>query len=573
MALTAVMTTLAACSQDDDLQDAAPKATSIEFEITDGGYADAQTRAVEDGYRTKFVAGDVCGLCAFRNSDGNICTNVKLTAEDGDDGKIIWKAETDDIASQVLGWDKYFIYYPYREKIDATIESGYTDTDVFENLISSWTPETDQSTYANYTASDLMTAEGTATKLADNKLKISFSMTHRMALAEIAAPVEVDFSNSTNCTPYKAEDWKYRFIVNPMKVEDGTCIKGKIGSKTFTINSDKLNALKTGQYKTFKVGSSYYVDAEGTYHVYTAEGLKAWAEALNTNYATNCTLEKDITMPTVADGESNWTPAGHSVSKIFNGTFDGNGHTISGLVINQPEISAIGFIRELRGTVKNLTLKDARITGFSVGAIAYSVKQSGTIENCHVTGTSVITGSDGVGGIASSIYVDYSGSPAITACHVSDGCTVTGTEAVGGIVGELFNGGIKACYALCSLNGSSKLGGICGFIIRDGLTFTACYSICKFPDNAATSVGGIVGGKENGIQDNKLPNFSACYWAGTNVSNGVGYADRDPDGVEKANGSYWNSISQAMNTKLTDIDYWYVYTQSTTEPSVLRKRP
>lgn len=267
MALTAVMMTLAACSQDDELQNDAPKPTAIEFEIFDGGYADVQTRTVEDGYRTKFVAGDVCGLYTYRSEDGNMYTNVKLTAEEGDDGKIVWKADDNSVCN--MNWDKYFIYYPYRENIsNITIGDGYTDTDVFANLISSWTPEPDQSTYGNYTASDLMTAEGTVTKLGDGRLKISFSMTHRMALAVIEVPrtvykftndnvkippyvpTSVDF-NDGDIKPLRMADGTYRCIVKPDATENIASIKGKVSAgKTFTITPSEMPA---GKYTRFVV--------------------------------------------------------------------------------------------------------------------------------------------------------------------------------------------------------------------------------------------------------------------------------------------------------------------------------
>ncbi len=274
MALTAVMMTLAACSQDDELQNDAPKPAAIEFEIFDGGYADVQTRAVEDGYRTKFVAGDVCGLYTYRSGDGNTYTNVKLTAEEGKDGKIVWKV--DDAFFYGMNWDKYFIYYPYRENIgNMSIEKGYTDTDVFANLISSWTPGTDQSTYDKYTANDLMTAEGTATKLGDGRLKISFSMTHRMALAVIEVPrtvykftdtsiptyvpTSVDF-NGGDIKPLRMADGTYRCIVKPDAKENITSIKGMVSDgKTFTITPSEMPA---GKYTRFVVGGGAVTEEE-----------------------------------------------------------------------------------------------------------------------------------------------------------------------------------------------------------------------------------------------------------------------------------------------------------------------
>ncbi len=589
MALTAMMMTLAACSQDDELMDAAPEATPIEFEITDGGFADVQTRAVEDGYKKKFTNGDACGLYIMNGSTLK-ATNVKLTASDenSENGELTWKTENGTEINAADG-DKYFLYYPYKSTTDmdgkVTTSAADSDEDFFDPLIKGWVVAQNQNNYDYvYTMHDLMTAKGTVTD-DGGTLRLSFKLGHRMALAEIVAPVEVEFTNSSGyCTPYKTEDWKYRLIVNPTTAENdgGIQIQGKIGSKTFTISSAKLGELKRGQYKTFKVGSSYYVDNDGVYHVYDDNGLRAWAAAVKNKGTISCTLEADITMPapTETDG-SNWEPAGNSNSSIFAGTFDGNGHTISGLVINKPKYTNIGFIKELRGTVKNLTLNDARITGASsIGTVAGTVKGSGTIENCHVTGTSTITGNDTgygssyVGGITS-YMVEYNGNiPTITACHVSDGCTVTGTQGVGGIVGISFQGAVKACYALCSLNGSSNLGGICGEVTGNGMSFTACYSKCKFTDNAATSAGGILGGSAN---QSDSPNFSACFWNGTNVSKGVGYADSDPTGITQ--GMEWELAAAelaatTMNAVLgSNFGYQYeVNGDSQTEPLILVKK-
>lgn len=63
--------------------------------------------------------------------------------------------------------------------------SALTDTEFFAPLVSAWQPQDDQSTHAAYTASDLMTAEGSATTGEDNTLHLSFTMNHRMALAVI----------------------------------------------------------------------------------------------------------------------------------------------------------------------------------------------------------------------------------------------------------------------------------------------------------------------------------------------------------------------------------------------------
>ena len=297
-------------------------------------------------------------------------------------------------------------------------------------------------------------------------------------------------------------------------------------------------------------------DADGRYHVTSAKGLKAWAEAVKINENVGCVLENDIEMPALADGETNnWTPI-----SIFDGTFDGNGKTIKGLVVNKGTEYYAGFIAINYGTVKNLTLRDAKITGGnSVGAVAGDNRY--TIENCHVTGESKITGGIKVGGVAG-VNSD------MIACHVAKGCEVSGQEKVGGIAGDNSSGTIKGCYALCSLTGNNMVGGISGYCLVSGFEarFTACYSKCSY--GSGTDIGGIVGYDENAAK------YSACYWQeAENCSKGVGSGmNNNPSGVTKIdNVNYWQSVCIPMNEALNGTGYQYEYYGADDEPLVLRK--
>ena len=277
MALTAVMTTLAACSQDDELMDAAPKQAQIEFEITDGGYGgDEATRAKEEGFRTKFTAGDKCGLYIIDNGKF-IASNVKLTAEEGENGEITWKA-ADGAISGVTENSKYFLYYPYYASnnpvwVNNPPSLGNVDTDVFSNIIKNFDCYPDyQNTHAYYTQDDLMTATGTASTGEDGKLKVSFSMKHKMALAVIEVPKTVykfegtsipdytvalsaDFSGS-EYRPLRMDDGTYRLVFNP-ELTGIKSITGIInGNKKFTISADKLKGIDKGTYKTFRIGGA-----------------------------------------------------------------------------------------------------------------------------------------------------------------------------------------------------------------------------------------------------------------------------------------------------------------------------
>ncbi len=277
MALTAVMTTLTACSQDDELMDAAPKPAQIEFEIFDGGYGgDATTRAKEEGIRTKFETGDHCALYIIDNGEF-IAKGVELTAEKGENEEITWKVTKGDISGATEN-SKYFLCYPYLNIPQEQLQVGNLDTEVFSKYISEYGYEWEQDTHDKYTNNDLMTATGTATTGEDGKLKVSFSMGHRMALAvievpktvykfegtsisEYIVPTRVDFKDS-KYKPLRMEDGTYRFVFNPELVKDEHDIIGTInGSKQFTIPAEKLKkGIDKGTYKTFRIGGG----ADGT---------------------------------------------------------------------------------------------------------------------------------------------------------------------------------------------------------------------------------------------------------------------------------------------------------------------
>ena len=98
------MVLLAASCEQEELPGVGADGTQTRaITVTDGGYAPAdrdggsppgvpQTRAVENGYITKFTAGDACGLYIVR--DGELAyANVKLTATAATDGTLTWQPE------------------------------------------------------------------------------------------------------------------------------------------------------------------------------------------------------------------------------------------------------------------------------------------------------------------------------------------------------------------------------------------------------------------------------------------------------------------------------------------------
>ena len=265
---------LTACTQEELPLPGADNAAPLAITVTDGGYAptaspgDMQkataTRATENGYRTDFTAGDQCGLYIVRNG-AVVCENIKLTAAEGTEGGLVWQPDAGVTLAGGLSGESYFLYYPYQENMkDKVTASATSDEEFFAPLINGWQPEADQSDYANYTNSDLMTAKGTASK-ADGKLSLSFAMTHRMALAVIEMPKTVykftdtgipDYTILTaadftaEAKPYRNSDGTYRYIVKPAQSASSLTGSYDNGKKEFTVTP---NGIVTGNYKTYKV--------------------------------------------------------------------------------------------------------------------------------------------------------------------------------------------------------------------------------------------------------------------------------------------------------------------------------
>ena len=239
----------------------------------------------------------------------------------------------------------------------------------------------------------------------------------------------------------------YYAVENRYLDESEFAYGGLIGSK-YDLNSSAG--------KLFIDGYEFYADGirinNDVYEIYSEAGLFSFAADVN---AGNSYSGKTVVLTADLDleGES-WTPIGDSVasypSVAFAGTFDGRDHTISNLTINRGDntdtYAADGLFGALVGKVKNVTLKNAVITGTHyVGAIAgYSSANVGmAIENCHVDGAELTSvpvmigdsydNGDKVGGI-----IGY----CVTGDQIT-GCTVTDTV----IKGYRDLGGISGCAA------------------------------------------------------------------------------------------------------------------------------
>lgn len=225
----------------------------------------------------------------------------------------------------------------------------------------------------------------------------------------------------------------------------------------------------------------------------SAEGLAYFAKLVNEG---NTFAGKTVRLACDLDlNNRDWTPIAATVvgytGSSFCGTFDGQNHTIYNLktaaarATNSDLYAADGLFGTLAGTVKNVTLEKATVTGthYAGGIAGYVSDKTGTlhvtIENCHVKNsvlTSVpatIDGSydngDKVGGI-----IGYTTGCTVTGCTVTD-TTIKGYRDLGGIVGcgELAVTKVTDCSAT-------------------GVTVTADQTVNSYGDKAVNA-GEIIG--------------------------------------------------------------------------------
>lgn len=172
---------------------------------------------------------------------------------------------------------------------------------------------------------------------------------------------------------------------------------------------------------TLDKDKGYNLSTDGkTYEVYNANGLLAWNEAARKDLSINCTLTADIDLT----GKT-WTPIGDGSTSAnsYQGTFDGQGHRITGLAITtdnpRGESAALFGGISGNGEVKNLQLVDVNYDVKQVGASGGIVHiNHGTLTACSVTGT-ITTARGNPAGIACLNY------GTITACWFNG--TITGT--------------------------------------------------------------------------------------------------------------------------------------------------
>ena len=431
-----------------------------------------------------------------------------------------------------------------------------------------------QSARKDFEGSDLIVADGQTVTYGSPTLRF----THRTARVTVVltdyteglASVQLtglstENDNPDKITPYDKGSNTYTALVAPQSVAAGrtfiTCTF--TNGKTFVYKMKNAADWQAGGEYTYTVSLAaakdlgYTIESDGSYTVTSADGLMNVAELVNGGKTDiNITLDKNIDLT-----GKGWTPIGTSFDNSYKGTFDGGGHTITGLAVttNDQFVGLFGYLNRA-GMVKNVVMEGIQITsnhmfGCTGGVVGYSW---GTIENCSVSGS--VSGTDCVGGVVGS---QKAGS--IIGC--SSSATVKGKHYVGGVAGEKW-GTMTACYATGNVTleiASQKNnfgGGVVG--LNGGSRVLACYATGN-----VTSTGSSTGNVHiGGLFGDSYTTVTACYWK-NNQERGYKTA---PEST-KVDGTYvtWQKAVDAMNTALQNAGSEWRYELNGALPT-LRKQ-
>ena len=413
-----------------------------------------------------------------------------------------------------------------------------------------------QSARKDFEGSDLIVADGQTVTYGSPTLRF----THRTARVTIVLTdyteesmgvqltgLSTEGGNPAEIIPYDKGSNTYTALVAPQSVAAGTAFITCTftNGKTFVYKMKNATDWQAGGEYTYTVSLAaakdpgYTIEGNGSYTVTSADGLMNVAELVNGGKTDiNITLDKNIDLT----GKDR-TPIGTSFDNSYTGTFDGGGHTITGLTITTKDqfVGLFGYLNRA-GTVKNVVMEGIQITsnhmfGNTGGVAGFSW---GTIENCSVSGS--VSGTKCVGGV---VGAQKAGS--ITGC--SSSATVKGTVDVGGVAGEKW-GSMTACYATgnvtLEIDSPKNLsgGGLVGF--NGGSSVLACYATGN-----VTSTGSSTGNVHiGGFLGDNYTTVTACYWK-NNHEQGIGYNNKVTEAT-KVDGTdvTWQKAVDAMNTAL-----------------------
>ena len=481
----------------------------------------------------------------------------------------------DPTSATLTSTDPY--YWTNRKDITVTAWWPYTEGETTPPAVK---VKANQSAQKDFEGSDLIVADGQTVTYGSPTLRF----THRTARVTIVLTdyteglasvrltgLSTEGDNPDIIVPYDKGSNTYTAIVAPQSVAAGTAFVTCTftNGKTFVYKMKNATDWQAGGEYTYTVSLAaakdlgYTIESNGSYTVYNADGLLNVAELVNGGKTDiNITLEKNIDLT-----GKDWTPIGTDYDNSYKGTFDGGGHTITGLTFttNDEYAGLFGWLNRA-GTVKNVVMEGVQITSNQIyggsigGVVGYSW---GTIENCSVSGS--VSGTVYVGGVVGA-QIDGS----ITGC--SSSATVKGMVDVGGVAGQTNSSAtLTACYATgnvtLEIDPKKNIagGGLVG--MNAGSSLLACYATGNVTSTGSSTgyvhIGGFLG--------NNYTTVTACYWK-NNHEQGIGY-NKKSTGATKVDGTdvTWQKAVATMNTALQNAGSEWRYELNGALPT-LRKQ-
>ena len=553
---------LAACSRDEaDFLPEGAEGTSIVFTATGlnpAATAIANTRSTVDG-------------------DWEGVQSVAVLMDGTVKAYDVTPSTADPTSATLTSTDPH--YWTNRKDITVTAWWPYTAGETTPSAVK---VKANQSARKDFEGSDLIVADGQTVTYGSPTLRF----THRTARVTIVLTdyteglasvrltgLSTEGGNPAEITPYDKGSNTYTALVAPQSVVAGTAFITCTftNGKTFVYKMKNATDWQAGGEYTYTVSLTaakdpgYTIEGNGSYTVTSADGLMHVADLVNGGKTDiNITLDKNIDLT-----GKGWTPIGTSFKNSYTGTFDGGGHTITGLTVttNDKYAGLFGYIGNA-GTVKNVVMEGVLITsnnGSSQAGGVAGFSWGGTIENCSVSGS--VSGTVYVGGV---VGAQWGGS--ITGC--SSSATVKGTVDVGGVAGQTnSNATMTACYATGNVTleiapiNNIDVGGAVGF--NGGSRILACYATGNVTSTGSSTVNVYIGG----FCGYNPTTVTACYWK-NNKEQGIGYNKVGTDTeVTKVDGTdvTWQKAVDAMNTALQNAGSEWRYELTGALPT-LRKQ-
>ena len=447
-------------------------------------------------------------------------------------------------------------YWTNRKDITVTAWWPYTAGETTPSAVK---VKANQSARKDFEGSDLIVADGQTVTYGSPTLRF----THRTARVTIVLTdyteglasvrltgLSTEGGNPAEITPYDKGSNTYTALVAPQSVVAGTAFITCTftNGKTFVYKMKNATDWQAGGEYTYTVSLTaakdpgYTIEGNGSYTVTSADGLMHVADLVNGGKTDiNITLDKNIDLT-----GKDWTPIGTDYDNSYKGTFDGGGHTITGLTFttNDEYAGLFGWLNRA-GTVKNVVMEGVQITSNQIyggsigGVVGYGW---GTIENCSVSGS--VSGTVYVGGV---VGVQIGGS--ITGC--SSSATVKGTVDVGGVAGQTNSSAtLTACYAtgnvIIEMDPKKNIAGGSLVGMNAGSSLLACYATGNVTSTGSSTgyvhIGGFCGYNSTTV--------TACYWK-NNHEQGIGYNKKSTEATKvDGTGVTWKNAVDAMNTAL-----------------------